>query len=76
MRGDRCGGEAWFPLFETAYQDVMRGIIQSLASQYHIVYESPIPNDNKFHKIKLEAFQLVDDRRKEFHVRVREGWRF
>jgi len=72
----RSGGEAWFPLFEMAFQDVMRGIMQSLENQYHIVYESPIPPDEKFHNIRLEAFQIVEDQRKDFRVRVRDGWRF
>jgi VWFA-related protein len=76
MLSARSGGEAWFPLFETAYRDVMRGIMQSLENQYRLVYESPLSPDDKFHKIKLEAFQLTDDRRKDLRVRVREGWRF
>lgn len=76
MLADKSGGQAWFPRFETAYRDAMRGIMQSLASQYRLVYESTLPRDGKFRKIKVEAFQLVHDRREDFRVRVREGWRY
>jgi hypothetical protein len=54
----------------------MRGIMQSLASQYRLVYESTIPRDGRFHKIKVEAFQVANDRREDFRVRAREGWRY
>lgn len=76
MLADKSGGQAWFPRFETAYRDAMRGIMQSLASQYRLVYESSVPRDGKFHQIKVEAFQVVNDRREDFKVRVRDGWRW
>ncbi len=75
MLADRTGGDAWFPRFEAAFRDVMEGIMQSLAFQYRIVYDSQVPEDGKFHKIRLEAFQVTDDRRIDFRVRVRQGWR-
>ena len=49
--------------------------MQTLAHQYRLVYESRIPDDGKFHKIKLEAFQVIEDQRNDFRVRVRDGWR-
>ncbi|HXG34992.1 MAG TPA: VWA domain-containing protein [Bryobacteraceae bacterium] len=76
MLADKSGGQAWFPRFETAYRDAMRGIMQSLAAQYRLVYESTVPRDGRFHKIKVEAFQVVNDRREDFRVRAREGWRY
>lgn len=75
MLADKTGGQAWFPRFETAFLDVMKGIMQSLEFQYRLVYQSDIPDDGEFHKLRVEAFQVVDDRRTDFEVRVREGWR-
>lgn len=76
MLADKSGGQAWFPRFETAFVDVMRGIIQMLENQYRLVYTSQIPSDGKFHRIKVEAFQVVGDKRHDYKVRVRQGWRF
>jgi hypothetical protein len=76
MLADDSGGEAWFPKFEAAFPDVMKGIMQSLDSQYRLVYQPRIPADGKFHKISVQAFQVVNDRRQDFRVRVRKGWRF
>ena len=50
--------------------------MQVLEQQYKLVYDSQLPRDGKFHKIKLEAFQILDDKRQDYKVRVREGWRF
>ena len=74
MLAERSGGQAWFPRFEAAFPDVMNGIMQNLAFQYRLVYV-PVASEGKFRKIKVEAFQIVDDRRRDFLVRVREGWR-
>ncbi len=75
MLTDKTGGEAWFPNLEGAHPDVMKGIFQSLESQYRLMYQPNIPQDGKLHKIKVEAFTITDDKRKDFKVRVREGWR-
>lgn len=72
----KSGGEAWFPRFEGAFPDVMRGVIQDIEFQYRMVYSPQIPADGKLHKIKVEAFRIANDRRQDFKVRVREGWRF
>ncbi len=69
------GGQAWFPNTDGAYPDIIKGIFQSLLCQYRLVLEYRPPHDGKLHKLKVEAFQLTDDRRKDFKVRVREGWR-
>lgn len=76
MLASDSGGEAWLPNQEGAYPDVMNGIVQDLTTQYHLVYESQAPHDGKLHKIKLDAFQVVDDKRSDYKVRVRSGWRF
>jgi len=41
-----------------------------------MLYESRVRPDNKFHRLKLEAFQVADDKKRVFRVRVREGWRW
>jgi VWFA-related protein len=76
MLARKSGGQAFFPRFETAYADIARGIIATLQLQYRMSYESRARPDNKFHRLKLEAFQIIDDKRRDFHVRVREGWRW
>lgn len=73
---DKSGGQAWFPRFEAAFPSVFQGVMQMLQFQYKIMYESQMPSDGKFHTIKVEAFQVADDRRHDYKVRVREGWRF
>lgn len=73
---NKSGGEAWFPRFQAAFTDVMRGVFQDVDSQYRMVYSPEIPADGKLHKIKVEASRVVNDKRQNFKVRVREGWRF
>lgn len=75
MLADKSGGWAVFPKFETAFGDAMKGVMQTLAMQYKLVYKSRIPEDGDFHEIKVTAFRLIDDEREDFEVRVREGWR-
>ncbi|MCI0421300.1 MAG: VWA domain-containing protein [Acidobacteria bacterium] len=76
MLADKSGGQAWFPRFETAFPDVLKGIFQTLQHHYKLEYQSQIPADGEFHEIEVEAFQVKDDKRHDFKVRVREGWRF
>ena len=75
MLASKTGGYAWFPNMFNAFPDVMEGIMQSIATQYRMVYETPVRRTGKFHKIKVEAFRVVDDKREDFEVLVREGWR-
>lgn len=72
----KSGGQAWFPKFESAFEDVMKGTMQDIKSQYKMVYSPKVPADNQLHKVKVEAFRIVNDQRQDFDVRVREGWRF
>lgn len=76
MLADESGGEAWFPKFESAFNGVMKGVMQNIDHQYRLVYTSQVPADGKFHKIKVEAFRVVNDKRENFKVRARAGWRF
>ncbi|HVV44691.1 MAG TPA: VWA domain-containing protein [Bryobacteraceae bacterium] len=75
MLAEKTGGFAWFPNLAPAYPDVMEGIMQSIATQYRLVYDPPVRSAGKLQKIKVEAFRIVDDKRENFQVLVREGWR-
>ncbi len=75
MLATKTGGFAWFPNQFGAFPDVMQGIMQSIATQYRLVYEPPPRAPGKFQKIKVEAFRIVNDKREDFRVLVREGWR-
>lgn len=75
MLARRTGGQSFFPRFQTAYRDIMRTVVLMLEQQYRIVYEPRWRRDGRFHRIRLEAFQEIDGRRRNFTVRVREGWR-
>ena len=75
MLASKSGGFAWFPRMPVAFHDVTEGMMQSIATQYRIVYTSKARGAGKFRKIKVEAFQVVNDKRENFKVLVREGWR-
>ena len=75
MLASKSGGFAWFPTMSNAFHDVTEGILQSISTQYRIVYDTKIKGAGKFKKIKLEAFTVVNDKRQNFKVLVREGWR-
>jgi len=75
MLAEKSGGCAWFPNHYNAFPDAMLGIMQSVATQYRLVYATTARGSGKFHKIKVEAFRLVDDKRENFTVKSREGWR-
>lgn len=53
----------------------MRGIMQSIRTEYRLVYETSAPGSGKFHKLKVEAFHVANDHREDFKVLVRDGWR-
>ncbi len=73
---DESGGDSWFPNEQGAYSDIMKGIMQTLANQYRLVYSPERIEDGKLHKIEVQAFQVENDKRHDFKVRVRKGWRF
>jgi hypothetical protein len=75
MLAAKTGGYAWFPNHFNAFPDVLQGIMQSIETQYRLVYATSAPGSGKFHKIKVEAFRVVNDKREDFKVLVREGWR-
>lgn len=75
MLASKSGGQAFFPRFETAYKDIARSIVLMLQQQYRITYDSAAAADGRFHRLKLEAFQIAGDKRRDYKARVREGWR-
>lgn len=75
MVAEKSGGYAWFPNQFSAFPDVIQGTMQSIETQYRLVYQSPIRPAGKFHKIKVEAFRIVNDKREDYKVLVRSGWR-
>jgi VWFA-related protein len=74
MVADRSGGEAWFPNMDIGFRDAMKGVMQDLSTQYKIVLKD-VPSDGRQHKLKVEAFTVVNDKRKDFKVRVRDSIR-
>ncbi len=72
---DYSGGQAWFPDQQGAYDDIMKGLFQDLECEYRLVCDPGIPCDGRAHKIKVEAFQVSNDQKREFSVRVRKDWR-
>jgi VWFA-related protein len=75
MLAGKTGGFAWFPSQFNGFPDVMQGIMQSIATQYRLVYDAPSNGSDKFHTVKVEAFRVVNDKREDFKVLVRDGWR-
>lgn len=75
MLSGKSGGDVWFPDFETVFHNAIEGVMQDLATQYKLVVKGAIPSDGRLHKIKVEAFTITNDKRKNFNVRVREGVR-
>lgn len=75
MLADKTGGQAFFPRFVTAFPNVMRSVLLMVGHQYRLIYDSQPRLDRPFQDLEVEAFVIEDDRRKDFTVRVRDGWR-
>ncbi len=75
MLAQQSGGRWFCPSCEADYADSMRDTMRTLDRQYTVTYERPAPLEPGFHKLKVEAFDLVDDARRDYRVRAREGWR-
>ncbi len=71
MMADESGGFAWFPNQSIVFRDVIDGALQSVATQYRLVYPNPPSVPGKLHKIRVEAFRIVEDKREDFKVLVR-----
>jgi VWFA-related protein len=71
----RSGGKWFCPSCEADYADSMRDTMRTLDRQYTVRYRRRGPLEPGFHKVTVEAFDLVDDVRRDYRVRAREGWR-
>ena len=49
--------------------------VRAVTAELTVEYRRPGPPEPGFLKLKVEAFEVVDDVRKNFQVRAREGWR-
>ena len=54
---------------------MIAGTLQSIVTQYRLVYQPPPRNVNQFQKITVEALRMIEDKREDFKVLAREGWR-
>jgi len=72
---NRSGGFAWLPSNVSTSSDVIQGILQSIATQYRLVYNTDAHGSWRFSRVRVEAFRLTGDRREDFKVLVRQGWR-
>ena len=75
MLADKSGGFARFPNDVNAFSFLMREVMKSIMMQYRIVYDTKARGSGKLSKLKVEAFSVVNYKRDDFNVRVREGWR-
>jgi VWFA-related protein len=75
MLAEQSGGRWFCPSCEADYADSMRETMRTLDRQYTVTYQRPAPLEPGFHKLKVEAFDVVDDVRRNYRVRAREGWR-
>ncbi len=48
------GGRSWFPQFQGQLPGIFEQVAESLRSQYSLAFTPNIPNDGKYHKIKVE----------------------
>ena len=49
------GGYAWFPRFQGEMPDIFNSVGAFLRSQYSIGFSPNMPNDGKFHRLKVEV---------------------
>ncbi len=75
MLAERSGGKWFCPTCEADYADSMRDTMSTLDRQYTVEYRRSTPPEPGFLKLRVEAFEVIDDVRKDFQVRAREGWR-
>jgi hypothetical protein len=75
MLADKSGGFARFPNDVAAFTSLMREVMKSITMQYRIVYDTKARGSGKPSKLKVEAFSVVNYKRDDLNVRVREGWR-
>jgi len=75
MLARQSGGRSYCPDCEAGFVDSMRDTMDTLDRQYTVEYRRPADEVAAFQKLRVEAFEIVDDVRTDFRVRAREGWR-
>jgi VWFA-related protein len=77
------GGRAWFPRFEGELPGIFQQVAESLRYQYSLAFTPTVPNDGKYHRIKVELVAqngqpliMVDQHKKKvkYHIYAREGY--
>jgi hypothetical protein len=76
MLAATTGGQMYCPSCGADYAEAMQDIMDLLAGQYAVVYERAASSRPGFHKVKVEAFRLEADTRRNLKVLVRQGWRY
>ncbi len=77
------GGEAWFPRFDGELPGIFQEVAASLRAQYSMAFTPTLPNDGKYHKVKVELvgadgkpLVILDQRQKKvkYEVHSRQGY--
>lgn len=75
MLAEQSGGKWYCPTCEADYTDSMRDTMETLDRQYTVEYRRAGQPEPGFHKLRVEAFEIVNDSRRDFQVHARPGWR-
>lgn len=77
------GGQAWFPRFDGQLPGIFQEVAASLRAQYSMAFTPTLPNDGKYHKIKVQLvgadgkpLVILDQRQKKvkYEVHARQGY--
>jgi VWFA-related protein len=75
MLAEQSGGKWYCPTCEADYAESMRDTMETLDRQYTVEYRRPGQPEPGFRKLRVEAFELINDSRRDFKVHARPGWR-
>ena len=73
---ERSGGERYCPNCEAGYRTAVEEILDSLATFYRLQYDSEETPKEEAVKLRVEAFRLNDDVRRDYHVKTKPVIRF
>jgi hypothetical protein len=65
---ERSGGERYCPNCEAGYRTAVEEILDSLATFYRLQYDSEDASKEEAVKLRVEAFRLNDDVRRDYRV--------
>ena len=72
----QSGGEFFCPNCEVGYKTAVEEILESLERFYRVSYARQAAPSSGFAKLRVEAFRIEDDERRDYRVVARPGWRF